>query len=837
MDTTAEAVAEAREALSRGRSIRILGQRLEGRTHVLRALLRELDARGTAVVEATGELAAEDSPGYTLALLRSQLGLARKAPDLQAGIDELAAAIPADAVLALDDPHLMDELSLRVISTVRRRRGLRLVTAELLGHRRSHALPARWPEHTVRLRDRSLSEVAELMRGALGGGVSAATAARAYAKTGGNVGLVLAVTEAARDTGRLVRAGDDWQIRGDSLWSEDLSPLVDDLLDTAGHGLDGLLEWLGGEGSTPTNELPERFRGEPLRLAVQRRVAVYSEEHGVRTLRLWPPLLAERFAAGPEEEHPHPGAPAAALAPPAPARPQQTVLIARAFAERAASGASSALHRWLLRPSPEHAVAYLGHAIGVPGQAEQVAAVMRGTIVGAGEATEDSFEFVFQHAQWLIFDQEQPAAGAGLLTAFAERHPDWRDTCRAAAELVEMMRGEPLPADPAPLDGPDPVGLLRTRDGLFALARGDLAGMNRAIDRGGELRRDRRLRSYLRPIVHMLNGQLWASIELANEGLAEAVRQADREGYSVLSYITSAASSLLGDEAATAERMDAGVAVGLPRLANTAVYAALLNMEAITAHLRGEPLQRESYLREAEALGTGVGPFAAMGADLSHAIITAGSDPGRLDELISQSVDARAALGYRLGAIQAATAALAAAPCPGVSARLTALLADAPLPVFTRIARLAELLSGNDAAALDAWVGEQGPGQDRAHLARQLSSAARIAEQDGEPDRAARLTRLARTLFDGPQGTAPPPEQPIGRPAAALSQREQQVALLGQRLSNAEIAERLGISRRTVENHIANAMRKAGAGNRGELAGYAAGQPAGAAPISRDRDT
>ena len=52
-----------------------------------------------------------------------------------------------------------------------------------------------------------------------------------------------------------------------------------------------------------------------------------------------------------------------------------------------------------------------------------------------------------------------------------------------------------------------------------------------------------------------------------------------------------------------------------------------------------------------------------------------------------------------------------------------------------------------------------------------------------------------------------------------LTEREHEVAQLAAKgLTNAEIAERLVLSRRTVENHIASALRKLGIPNRAAIA-------------------
>ncbi|WP_148285568.1 helix-turn-helix domain-containing protein, partial [Microbacterium sp. B24] len=53
--------------------------------------------------------------------------------------------------------------------------------------------------------------------------------------------------------------------------------------------------------------------------------------------------------------------------------------------------------------------------------------------------------------------------------------------------------------------------------------------------------------------------------------------------------------------------------------------------------------------------------------------------------------------------------------------------------------------------------------------------------------------------------------------ADALSARETEIALLARTHSNAAIASRLGLSVRTIENHIHSALKKTGATNRQEL--------------------
>ena len=69
--------------------------------------------------------------------------------------------------------------------------------------------------------------------------------------------------------------------------------------------------------------------------------------------------------------------------------------------------------------------------------------------------------------------------------------------------------------------------------------------------------------------------------------------------------------------------------------------------------------------------------------------------------------------------------------------------------------------------------------------------------------------------------------------AAGVTSREMDVlTLVAQGLTNAQIAERLFLSRRTVETHVANLLGKTGAGTRGDLAALTTGpgRSSGAAP-------
>ena len=99
---------------------------------------------------------------------------------------------------------------------------------------------------------------------------------------------------------------------------------------------------------------------------------------------------------------------------------------------------------------------------------------------------------------------------------------------------------------------------------------------------------------------------------------------------------------------------------------------------------------------------------------------------------------------------------------------------------------------------------------DRSHASAMLSEAATLADRLGMP------ALLARAQALGARGAAPdsPPDD--------LSWREVEILrLVALGRSNREIGEELSISGHTVANHVRSILRKTGAANRTDAAGYA----------------
>ncbi|MGE0300572.1 LuxR C-terminal-related transcriptional regulator [Pseudonocardia sp.] len=129
----------------------------------------------------------------------------------------------------------------------------------------------------------------------------------------------------------------------------------------------------------------------------------------------------------------------------------------------------------------------------------------------------------------------------------------------------------------------------------------------------------------------------------------------------------------------------------------------------------------------------------------------------------------------------------------------------------------AEALAARDADALTALslrFEEAGLLLGAAEAAAHAAGLLRRRGEAAQHGAALRATALATSC-----GIRSPGLQAVARPLP-LSARQREIAVLAARLSNTEIAQRLGVSVRTVEGHVYHACVRLGLANRAELAAH-----------------
>jgi DNA-binding CsgD family transcriptional regulator len=139
-------------------------------------------------------------------------------------------------------------------------------------------------------------------------------------------------------------------------------------------------------------------------------------------------------------------------------------------------------------------------------------------------------------------------------------------------------------------------------------------------------------------------------------------------------------------------------------------------------------------------------------------------------------------------------------------------------PFAPTAAAHATALVGGDGAALMA-AAESLADQDALLVAVEAAEAAATAHRGAGRQASARAAAARAGLWLSKCEDARPPTLPASREAADLTPREREIALLAAAGSSSrEIADRLVLSVRTVDNHLQNAYRKLGVRRREDLA-------------------
>lgn len=814
-------VATARTALRNGWSVRLLGDRGSGRSTVAREVADSIEQTGATVVRCIGERAAAEQPGYTLGRVAVDVGVPQRAREPERGlnvfVDEVARRISPDAVLLIDDYHRIDRMSLQALATIRDRLGLRALITEVTGTEPADRFPLRWPERAITLRPLDLVRTSALAQRVLGGHLSPSAVTRVFSKTGGSPFLTTALLQSARERDLLELRSGTWVQSGYSLWNDDMYPILDEMLVDAGEDVVALLRHLATEGTVSEDGLVERFGRDTVLRAEQRGFMRSSSSTGDSKMIAWPPILVDRFRRlraqpffGASTEESWWGFTGDSEKGPA---------FARRLVDRALEEARDAYDRWTDAPTTGNALAYFSAASGDMRQQNQIRRVLTATPLAADASSPDDFLFVAARAQWLAVQEHESGVAIEILRQYGEQYPEWMPSIDALEVLMMITVGEGVPDDLDALlaPAPDPLGI-RSAVALQALlASGRLDEAHAYSDGIGVS--DRRSIVWAREMLHLLDGDARGALKSAGRAMQSEEFGLDRTRFASAAYTAALSWHYLGDYRALQQAVDAAVLVGRPVLEYTPLYTACLNIQGLIAALTGQSAAKDSFLEESMLLLPQPGAFLGMGADSFQSIIDIPVTSDAYDESVAKVVRRRVELGYVTGAVQTAVASLVMAYGPRVAAELREAMALRSIPAYRAAADLALMLEYEaEPVQITSFLRSIGPGQYDGQLQSMLRAAVRSARAQGDEDRAVDLELITRHAFGDALASTPDVIEGIPKPTATrLSGREREIALLSGTLQNREIAGRLGVSVRTVENHLNNALRKTEVRSRAEL--------------------
>jgi DNA-binding CsgD family transcriptional regulator/energy-coupling factor transporter ATP-binding protein EcfA2 len=825
-----------------GHDVVLTGDTGSGRSTVLRALVAPLRASGAAVVELRGAGTGDAVPlgaFTTHPVLRPRSGRVGPAE----AVAVLAEALGSrSAAVLVDDVHLLDRASLTVVAAAARQRPdeVRVVVTLPAGATPDAGAPLSSGAVLEHVPPVSVDATVALLSDVLGGPVEVGLAAAVAGRSGGNPRVARMLATAAHEAGVIGRSQGRWAQTG-SLEAVPAEAVVHALL---GHlpadqrdALDALA-WFG----LLDLDHARLLLGDDVLLALDDAGRVAVDEHSrnpavavsppvlghALRLRLTPArraLLREQAGEilGTDAPTPEPGPRMVggldeeAVAPDDRPVHQQVALITESVRTRAALWSRA----WAERKDVASALPLLRlHLVDglVPVDVDEV---FSGTSAGADDDPEELGAYVLLRAQWsaqcggtvregLLHDP----GPSGRLVLSGVREP-------FLAHLDEVYRqgaGDGALPDLADVD--DERDVPDSLRGLATILRVQAAIEDGAPDRALDLLGSWTGSARQQPFTHQLDalrgdalllvGQVDDAVSWARSRLSAAYDELSPFGIRLASRCLATALFVRGEHTRARRALSVVLRLGRCGPVQSPFDERVFALAAVLHAREGRPELAGTLLEELDGTPRPYAPaldFVRPWARLEVEAAT-GSDP---------DADALWKAGEELWATgRAASAAF----CWGLTpqrlseerlARLEAVFAATRLPILAPVVRLhRHLAHGTSGAVLEA-----------VRALRTRGPLARVAVEVAQ-ERAAQEGRRPLTAEEAAElvGADPRTARPVDGESAGLTAREGEiVGLAREALTNREIASRLFLSVRTVENHLYRAMQKLGVSDRRALVG------------------
>lgn len=837
----------------------IAGRAGVGKTRLAREAVEAAEQRGWLVRSVAGTAAAQQVPLGAFAQWMDQID-ANPVNVVAAGIAAITAA-PDDSpvLIAVDDAHLLDELSAFVLHQLVRRRAAVVVATIRSGHPAPETVTALWKDNHLRrldLQPLSRTQSDALLDGALDGPLGADSAARMWDLTRGNVLFLRELVRQERQAGRLARAAGTWRWTGEMNASPTLVDLVDLYIGAAPEPVLEVLDLVAAAEPLEFHLLRRLADPDTIEEAERRELIAVSDTSADGVVRVAHPLYGEarRARTGPVRAARLRGRVASAMnpaaSPPAPGgRPYDPVRLALLWVDSDLPGDAAVFLRGAqvaflrLDLALTHRLAAAAVAAGGGTDAQVLLAISLARL-GHADAAEEVLDSLATEPSlgWMtatiraanmLFTRSLPEASWRVLEDALATAPDTDRPSLLAFRVVQLA----FAARPA-----DAVALAETidREVLTAfpatilacgrtLAAGDLGHPQTAIAAAAEGTRvaadspHAAFQAIGLNLVHAdalaMAGHIPEALQLAGQVQAQWA-DIPRIPNTVATAITGIAALAHGDVSTAQQRLrsaidenavredSSGLASGLAYMLWVPYTEALARAGRVDAAVDAlEAMQRNShpsyiYLQSARLLAAAW--VAAARGRTSEAL-----------GLVRDAADFAHARGQHAREVVCLQTALQFGDNHSTG-RLGELAAVVEGPRAALVARWAEALAAAVGDALLEISGDLEQMGDRIAAADAAAQAAVVFERQAR--RGARLTACGRaTRLVADCAATTPATQAVAAPLP-LSSREREIAVLvSEGMSNKRIAETLTMSVRTVEGHIYRACTKLGTANRAEL--------------------
>jgi DNA-binding CsgD family transcriptional regulator len=834
-----------------GTSVNLMGMRCSGRSAVLEHVAGQLESEGVRPVRVTGVGALQDRPLAALAISGVPVAAAPLGPAVLAGaVRALEDAVTArPSVLVIDDADDLDAATTGAVLAVRGRVPVPVVAVSRFpgGHRavRRPLAEELHPAARVVIPPLDYGSVLRLVHGLLPGPVERSTVARLATASGGLPGLVTDLVDVGRIGGHLVREADGWTWRGD-LWDPALVQAVDPLLAHLDRtalnalttvALSGMMELRRAAQLVSWDDLAVLEGAGLVQVAVIDRepvVAVFppllarflaQERSVVRSLQVQQRTLSlhARLQTAPARSRGDAVWPPGDLALP---------LLDRRFVEHWQAELADRRPAWAAEPVPSTAVPLIAalQAVGAP--AGEIDLVVRGTCSRPDEARATALMRV-AHALDVGLRRRDPRRAVAYLDSheLPVGFSGLDRAVRAHLTLVTQRVPDVAELQPSPPDGPVAREALRVVRISSAVAGGRLGAAVGEMD--GFVPSVELLRLGLElsgALTDLVGGDVRAGTQRALTQLDAAQERLDAGAVRAHAYVTALGllvSGRLRDAAALLSQV-----LALSSSDGLAVHYqdGDLVLAAVVASFQGDTHRASALAAQAHALTAPRGPLPWMWPDAAP-VLVGPRNPAAAARLWELSEE-RAEAGLAVAAVVAGVEAMERHPHPERGHRLLRRCAGHESPVLRVLSEYVGALGARDADALAAAAASLRAGGLGLYATRASVARAVALHAQGELDACADEAQQAWAEAESRGGPARGLFTPVAD-AVGLTPRERDVAhRIGQGLPSSAVAAALGLSVRTVDNHIQNGLRKVGVTSRRALV---AASSTWAAPAGADR--
>ncbi|RZT66561.1 helix-turn-helix transcriptional regulator [Leucobacter luti] len=825
--------------------MRLVAPSETGRTHLLGQLAADMESRGFTVFHVTGRRSFRDQ--QYVALREAGLVQLRGAQSESDIGDELLQSVApaAHPVLLIDDAEHLDLTSAYLLEQLRSRRDTPTVVVAppfvmLDDHGRAASHKIRTTAR-LELEPLGYAQISLLAQRVLGAPAQPEVIARVLTMSSGITGIAVAILRSAAREQHIVEQENGWALNANALWNVHLRTTVEQMIRHLSVPELRALHALALSESVTTERFRDLARDELLGLTKQGLLTTFAGANGDTHVAPRPSLIIDYFQEMPIDsryyealsllrELEDPAAKDRALT-----RTNGMVARAKTFDRTHNRGTGSArFHRtetahllarsareWRREPSVPTAVAYLDLLLDTDTYAQSATRVFANPIprgadplsirLGMHElfwATQAHPEEARERIEAILASEtdETALAAYSAFTAYLvfsrygmepwvlgwwERAAKLRDGfSRSIHHFIGVITGritKPLPGDTL-----DPAFDIQTF----------LVNVANTVLRFREASPD------------VYEQELHAEFDASRAGT-------DNRRITVSTYFLAQQQAATFRDLLATETVNVTLALGTPNQGYAVYFVAQLRWAAYLHYRHGEPDLARSVLVETERYPEFYGPLPAMDPAFGEAIHL----------LLEDDLDAAVALLLRTSeqchAIELSDAAWTYAavafteqPSDTVFAQLQRVGADSgygsqPLMDLVRGALHgdAALLRNVQHLALDAEIATAITLLDA--VCRQRQRDVPGASDPFSEQLAATMHELRALLASGLTIVAT--EVGVERQEAHLTKREREVTMLAATMQNREIADRLSLSVRTVENHLARAMKKLEVNSRSEL--------------------